>query len=148
MRKEKVIYAYLCKDKLDKEQKKLLTDEMKFENFHSWEQYIINRYKAYSKPSLIEFSKFLNKKLREAKNHNNYMQGIAMAYISGMFTVSFPLLLPDKFENISTLSGTLVPGIIMIIIVIVQSYWFYEQMRSVYFFEDVKDIIDKMIKER
>lgn len=143
-KKEKAIYDYLCKKKLNR---KLLIDEVKFESFHSWEQYIVNRYEAYSKASLIEFSKFLNWSLREAKKYDNSFKEVFVIFLSGAFGAAINDFFSSKFENITaffvavvSLLSLLIYGIMLLIR--------NGERENIYFYEDVKDIIDKMIKER
>ena len=143
-KKEKAIYDYLCKKKLNR---KLLTDEVKFESFHSWEQYIVNRYEAYSKASLIELSKFLNCRLRKYKKCNNWLREIWAACMSGVFALVIAELFTDKFENIIAFFKALAILLIVLIVVIIELSK-DKGMEDIYFLEDVKDIIDKMIKEK
>jgi len=144
-KKEKAIYKYLCKKKSNK---KLLTDEIKFESFHSWEQYIVKRYEAYSKASLIEFSKFLNLNLRQAKESNDIFQSMGMLYLPIILTAYVTQCLADKFQNGIFLFISFVVGQALLIAIFFLLKKLCGDEERVYFFEDVKDIIDKMIKER
>lgn len=87
VQKEMAIYTYLCKDRMNRKQKKFLTDDTKFNEYKSWKRYLISRYDVYSKDCLTEFSRYLNGSLRESNKANNFNQSICISYIAAGISV-------------------------------------------------------------
>lgn len=146
--KEKIVYTYLCKDKLGRKQRKLLTDETKFNSFRSWEQHITNRYNAYNKESLIEFSKFLNFLLRDAERVTDYSKNICLAYLSSAFSVIVTTVFSQSIEDKVAFIVAIIFMPIILAILVVQIYSSYGDNKSVYFYKDVKEIIEKLIRSK
>lgn len=148
IQKEKVIYTYLCKDKLTKKQRKLLTDETQFNSFQSWEQYVINRYEPYNKECLIEFSKLLKLLLRDAKRITDYSKNICLTYLSVAFSVLLTIFFSQSIEDKIALGVAMFFMPIILAVLVIQIYDSYGDNNSVYFYKDVKEIIDKMIESK
>ena len=89
VKKEKAIYSYLCKKRLRGKQKKLLTEETKFEKYQEWEDYLFAKYAALNAGALCEFSKAINLLLREVKRFDDYSKNLLMAYMSAIFAGIF-----------------------------------------------------------
>lgn len=145
--KERTIYAYLCKEKMDRKQKKLLTDETRFKSYQSWKAYIVDRYKTYPKECLIEFSKAINLFLRESKKIDEYKKSIVIAYFSAAISALIVYFISEVVKNAVLL---LVISILLSIIVFVMVIYVYQDFgeEDTYFYEDVKSIIDQIIEEK
>lgn len=63
---ERAIYCYLCcnRNRLINMELRNLNNDLKFEKYQQWNDYICNKYRNYSKGDLIEFSKYLNLKMK------------------------------------------------------------------------------------
>lgn len=147
--KEKTIYAYLCKEKLSKRQRKLLVcDEMKFDDYYSWKLYFIKKYKVYDKTSLLEFSKILNLLLREAGKFESYFQNVGIAYLSAAFSVCITAMCSQAVKNIIALIVAMLFISIFISVLIAKVYKLYSQNNNFYFYQDVKEIIDGIIEQK
>lgn len=147
--KEKAIYAFLCKDKLSKKQSKLLTcDEMKFHNYHSWKLYYINKYKEYNKTSLLEFSKFLDLLLRDARKSDTYLQNVGIAYLSAAFSACLTAYCSQSVKNIIALIVAMIIISAILAVLVVQVYNFYSGNNNIFFYKDVKEIIDEIIEQK
>lgn len=146
--KEKVIYTYLCKGKLRKKQRKLLTDETKFNSFRSWKQHITNRYTIYNKECLVEFSKFLNLLLRDAERITDYSKNICLTYLSAAFSVLLTIFFSQSIEDKIALGVAMFFTPIILAVLVIQIYGSYGDNNSVYFYKDVKEIIDGIIESK
>ncbi|MBD5096001.1 MAG: hypothetical protein HDT40_03170 [Lachnospiraceae bacterium] len=83
IRKERMVYLFLC----EKKKNKKLTADKKFYNYKSWRLYIIKKFGAYGKDSLIEFDKMLNYLIRDSAKYNRFMHDIFVAIITVLFTL-------------------------------------------------------------
>lgn len=144
---EKAAYDYLCQYDLKGRQKKLIDNKVRFENFQSWESYIIGKYKTYSKESLVEFSRYLNLLLRESNRFNDYTQNICIAYLSASISSLIGFGLKDG--KIVTYLAVVAVLPFIIAFLIMQIYDAYgEEGKNYYFLYDVKEIIDKIIADK
>lgn len=155
MKKERAIYDFLCKEKINKKQKKLLTKETEFRDYDSWKQYIVTKYQVYPKKNLLEFSKFINLLLRDAKKYNSYQQSVCIAGITVVLTLFINELFKTIFLFINEGALILVLGTIFLAIsFILLLLFFVTRMYNNYGFEskkinfliDIKEIIDDLIK--
>lgn len=148
--KEMAIYSYLCKRKLTRRQKKMLSPSTQFEGYHSWKCYIRSKFQVFSKPSLRELSRCLNLSLRDANKFSTFTQGFWLSFISSFFTLSvnelFNYLQPDVNPIIIFSSILLIVPMLVYLIVSVYDTCSLESQR-INFYEDVKEIIDEMIEE-
>lgn len=147
IKKERIIYSYLCREKLSKKQKKLLTDETRFGSYQSWKSYIVNRYEVYTKESLLEFSRALNLFLREAKQIDEYCRNVVIAYISAMFGALITHYITEAVNSIALFLVMIVAMLILIFWMVITAYNSLGG-RNTDFYVDVKDIIDQMIEEK
>ena len=146
VKKEQVIYAYLCKKRLNRKQKRLLQDEIRFKSYQAWETYIIAKYEELSKENLIEFSKVLNMLLRESRKFDEYSRNMWIAYISASFSALITAYLSEVVIKIALIFTIIfLPFILSFLIIYVYKYFGTEE---VYFIEDVKNIIDKMVENK
>lgn len=149
--KEIAIYTYLCKGKLSHKQNRLLSSNTKFESYRSWKKHIISKFRVYTKPSLIELSRYLNLSLRNANKLNIFTQGFWMAFISSFLTLSINEAIKHLHPNLNPFVLFFaillsVPALAFVLISIYNEYNSEEQ--RVCFYQDVKEIIDEMIEER
>ncbi len=149
IKKEKVIYMYLCKEKLNKKQKKLLGKEDKFISYGAWRAYIENKYNIYSKRSLVEFEKILNLLIVDSERMDGYNQCIWAAYISSVLSVVISVIINElETGKISLITCILfLPCFIGIVIGRVFNNYNEEKI-TLLFFKDMKEIIEEIINNK
>lgn len=147
IKKERIIYSYLCREKLSKKQKKLLTDETRFGSYQSWKSYIVNRYEVYTKESLLEFSRALNLFLREAKQFDEYHRNVVIAYMSAVFCALITHYTVEVVNSIALFLIMTISVLILIFVLVVNAYNSLGE-RNTDFYADIKEIIDQMIEDK
>ncbi len=147
IKKEKVIHMYLCKEKLNKKQKKLLGEKDKFISYKAWRAYIIDKFNIYSKSSLIEFDKILNLLIMDSERMDSYNQCIWAAYISVILSVTMSIMVSElKTGTMSFITIIIfLPCFIALILVMVFKNYYYEK-KTLLFLKDIKEIIEDLIK--
>lgn len=147
--KEKSIYLYLCGERMNKDQRKLLDDDTKFERYRDWRKYQITRYNMYSKEGLIEFKKILNLFLRDIKIFKNYNQIFCTAIVSGILSNFLTEYFKVSSENaFSMITWTLSIPVLIAILMLTIVKTFFQEERYTPFYEDVKEIIDELIEQK
>lgn len=142
---ERIAYLYLCKKRLGRKQRKKLKQGFEFASYDSWVSYLIYKYEPYNKKSLIEFDKALNLLLLEYKRFDSFQQNFCVAYISAFLSVMMSEIVAKPEVAIATLF--LLPfGLAFLV------SWIYDEYIlggiDVYFLQDVKEIVNKLISER
>lgn len=77
----------MCYKRVKRKELRILNDDMKFEEYRQWKQYICSKYQSCSKEKLIEFSRYLNLKIRDIKPSHVYWSIMAAAFVSVLFTM-------------------------------------------------------------
>lgn len=95
---EKNIYCYLCCDKMKKRALKKLDEKLKFVSYSQWKQYICNKYENYNKDELIEFSRYLNQKIRNIKPGREYLNIILPCFIPSIFTIVYEWIIKPNLK--------------------------------------------------
>lgn len=154
---EKIIYYYLCCKYIKKKELENLNDDLKFEEYGKWKNYICNKYQNYSKDKLIEFSRYLKLMIRNIKPSHEYWTIMATAYISMVFTMVINIAM-GKHMDLSNSSAWIILlitillealFIIFLIFLIVKiMHPIYDNHSEENFLRDYKEIIDDIIKER
>lgn len=147
IKREQIIYFYLCREKLNKKQKNLLTDETRFESFRSWKSYIVSRYEVYPKEGLLEFSRAINLFLRESKKYDEYNKNVTISYISAIFCAITTYIFTDVVDSIVLLLAMVIVLPFLIFVLVVSLYNSLGG-RDTNFYADIKDIIDQLIDEK
>lgn len=146
---EIVIYNRLCFRKTKKK------CGIEYYTYSSWKGYILSKYSSYTKEQLIEFSRFLNQKIRNVEPGHEYWNII----IPIVMTVVVDRLFLQIFNiDQSWLSSWLLILIEIVIIIAVVAmslffiYKFFEPLFEVYdkenFYKDYKEIIDEIISNK
>ena len=147
--KEKIIHLNLCKEKLNRKQRKLLDKKCMFNRYPDWKAYIVGKYEGYSKECLLEFERMLNLLLQDSKQDDSYNQCIWAAYISTILSVGLS-------ETVSTIevSGVmlmvgamLIPFFVGIMIGKISDSYGSEKGTTL-FLEDVKSIIHELSESK
>lgn len=99
---EKVIYCYLCCRRVKRKALRNLDQNLKFETYQQWNDYVCDKYQRYKKAELAEFSRYLNQMIRNLKPSHEYSSIVAGALTSVFFAVAFNVVFnDDDFGNIS-----------------------------------------------
>lgn len=147
--KEKAIYLYLCGERMNKDQKKLLDNDTKFERYRDWREYQVTKYNMYSKESLIEFKKIINLYLRDIRRFKNYSQIFCTAFVSGILSNFLTKYFEVSGENIlSIIIWTLSIPTLMAMLMIMIVKTFYQDEKYIPFYKDVKEIINELIEQK
>ncbi len=154
---EKNIYMYIFCNQIKQKIIDSLDDDLKFDTYTEWKQYIKNKYDILTNENLIDFDRYINQRLRDVKPRQEYWNFFIPVLIS-MLAVKFPDLI-DVFEEISVVEMSFQVFITMmislLIIAIMLFFVVLEMFRPLLdnnndqnFLLDYKEIIDEMIEER
>ena len=149
LNKEKAIYSYLCGERLNKKQKKLLDDNIRFSRYSDWRKYQFENYSNYSKESLIEFEKVLNLYLRDTNQNKNIYQIFISAFVSVIFSRFITEYVNMSNQSIISMIAWNIslPILIgMLLVMVYKSFW--DETRYIPFFEDMKKIITEIIEQK
>lgn len=150
---ETKIYKYLCCKRLNKKVVKKMNDGIKFITYHQWKNYIQDKYKDLNKLELMEFSHFLNQKIRNLKPGYEYWKIIVPIIITLMVEELFSTLIDISQIKINTVFELCIELIIIIFVMIIGFQIFINTTKPIWdvtdkidFYSDYKEIIDKMIE--
>lgn len=147
--KEKAIYSYLCGERLNRKQKKILNDSIRFGRYSDWRKYQFGNYSKYSKESLIEFDKVLNLYLRDINQNKNIYQIFISSFISVILSRFFTEYVNMSNENIISMIVWNVSLPFLIAMLLVLAYKsLYDETRYIPFFEDMKEVIEEIINQK
>ncbi len=79
---EKRIYCYVCCGYVKKSNEKELDSKYKFNSYSEWKQYVYNKYEWYCKDGLMEFSRYLNQRIRNVKPSREYWSLVVPVLLS------------------------------------------------------------------
>ena len=152
---EKGIYYYLCCVPIKKKESKKIKEELQFESYREWKNYIWNKYCDYSDEGLFEFSRYLNQCIRNIEPNHEFSN----IMISIIPAISFTKLVEVLFTNKNDFIGSskLVIFVVILIMIgalavymffvvwnIITPLWKYNREEN--FLKDYKEIIDDMRK--
>lgn len=141
VKKEKLIYLYLCKEKLRIKEERRLNDEEKFISYVSWKKYICDKYIIYDSRSLGEFERMLNMLMRNSKGFDVFNKCIWGAYISVLFSI-----IMDKFIDYQNLISTILILFLLVVLLLNISRSFETERKYLHFLQDVHEIIKELIE--
>lgn len=154
--KEKSIYKYLCKQKMKKRAKKL-DKQVMFNSYSSWKMYIMNKYQFYDKCCLIEFRRMLELMKRNSDTYGDFNKELCIAQISSIISLTASFIVAITTENqevrmilllcVLFASILIVPCAIAFFIDRIFRSYKLEEMNK-YFWEDVIEILDELIKNK
>lgn len=151
---ERNIYEYLCFS--SKKGLKRLNEKVRFETYKQWKQYVCNRYKDYSKSKLIEFSRYLNQRIRNKKPYHEYWSIMLAIILTLAFTkiVDFSLSKLNETTAMASIEGIILSLFIEFLIIgsiVAIIFWTLPTLINnnidENFLRDYKEIIDEIIKE-
>lgn len=154
---EKIIYYYLCCIYIKKKELENLKDDLKFEEYGKWKNYICNKYQNYSKDKLIEFSRYLKLMIRNIKPSHEYWTIMATAFLSMLFSmvINVAMGIHNDFSNYPVWITLLVSSVLGALFIILLVYLIIKIVYPIYdnhfdedFLKDYKEIIDDIIYEK
>ncbi|MBD5476827.1 MAG: hypothetical protein HDR17_12760 [Lachnospiraceae bacterium] len=99
---ERTIYCYLCCYRIrgwrTARNLRQLNEQLKFETYRQWRQYIGSKYKDYSRDKLNEFSRYLNQMIRNKRPFNEVLNILSTVAITLICTELFHLILSTYEE--------------------------------------------------
>ncbi len=148
---EKDIYCYLCCNRMKKRALKKLNDELKFVSYLQWKQYVYRKYENCNKDELIEFSRYLNQRIRNKKPYREFIVILLSAIVSFLVTKTV-----DAFYSLnSRLSNTVSETIVVVFAVIPLTFFLIQIFTPILednieenFLKDYKEIIDEIMSEK
>ena len=151
---EKNVYSYLWGLRVTKE----LDDSLKFNSHKDWKQYIYNKYACHETEYLMEFSKYLNQRIRHVKPDRKYWDILVPILLSLMVSKMYDIIvtMPTwKWEDMPFLVAIIVLLFMGVIIVCPMIYVTYQLLGSLYdnemdenLLSDYKEIIDNIILDK
>lgn len=143
---ERIIYCYLCHIHITRRKLRALNKLQKFECYEDWKQYICVKYKRYNRQQLLNFSRYLNHRLRNNEPVAEYFE------LCIPISVSFVFLEFIDFHIQNASLGSIYIAILLlflfyvIIKYIVKLLW--DNNTDKYFLTDYKKIIDELIENK
>lgn len=152
---EKAIYSYLCCIRVKRKITQKLTEDLKFNSYQQWKQYIYDKYQAYDKDKLNEFSRYLNQNIRNTIPTREYWQIVVTAVITMLFTMLFDRVFKINakwFDDIPiwgivilVLVGEIFFILLLIFLIIQTMYPLIDYSVDENFYRDYQEIIDEII---
>lgn len=149
IQRELICYKALCSYKLRKKNLKKLKkfeNYLKINSYMEWKSYIIKKYKTYDRGKLIEFSRYLNRAIRDNEPDREYWEVMTTVCVTFFLTKYFECFFDMK------LSGILlwIIGLIPLGIGLLHSFFLpiSDNNINLYLLVDYKEIIDEMIEKK
>lgn len=150
---EKGIYCYLCCYRIKRKELRNLNDDLMFETYQKWKQYVYNKYSNYSREQLMEFSRYLNYEIRNERPFRKYWDIMLPITISLVFTKIFDIglaLYVESVENPSMLNILLLLCLEVIGVIFLINIFrpLFDDNIKENLFIDYKEIVDEIIEEK
>jgi len=159
LKMEKNVYKYISCYKMKEKEMDEMSDELKFDSYYAWKEYVCKKYSDYDLKSLMEFSRYLNRRIRGVKTGQSYWQLIVPVMLTISFTEFLKIFINLNFE-VESFSGmrmkigycivcimvlTIIAVTIALFLKKIMDPIFYNDIES-YFLMDYKEIKDEKIK--
>lgn len=154
---ERNIYCYLCCIQVKSRKLRKLNKELKFESYKQWNTYVKNKYKNFDKDILIEFSRYLNLRMRNISPDHEYWSITATVVLTVFLTSLFDKVFYQQInlEGLSGISAIVVISILELFVLITIMFVIVQTMKPIFdssvddnFLKDYKEIIDQLITEK
>lgn len=150
---EKAIYCYLCCNHVKKKLLRRLDDQLKFHSYQKWKQYIRDKYEKYNRDQLIEFSRYLNQKMRSIKPEREYFMLWIPVFATLVVTKLVDTICMLNFQGLNSILSFIIVDVIIIVCMLIPFMCFVIKISkpiwndniSENFLRDYKEIIDEMI---
>lgn len=152
---EKNVYKNLCCFNV-----KDLDEQLKFNSYKEWNQYITNKYsnlEEYPTDKLKEFSRYLNQRLRINKPNHEYWNICITVIITWFFTKLLDWIFASYIydQNFSFATNVITAIFVTVILIVLIFFLLWKMYDPILdsnieesFLIDYKEIIDEMIKKR
>lgn len=154
---ERNIYCYLCCIRVKSRKLPKLNKELKFESYQQWNKYVRNKYENFDKDILIEFSRYLNLRMRNISPDHEYWSITATVVLTVFLTSLFDKVFSQhiNLEGLSGISAIVVILILELFVAIPIIFVIVQTMKPIFdssvddnFLRDYKEIIDQLITEK
>lgn len=154
---EKNIYCYLCCDDTRRKKIKKLDGKLEFVSYSQWKQYICNKYENYNKDDLMEFSRYLNQRIRNIKPGREYLNIILPCFIPSISTIVYEWIIePDLKISIQSGLNAVIYGVLITMSLIFSMCSIAKKVFSpilennidANLLKDYKEIIDEIISKK
>lgn len=154
---EREIYCYLCCCHEKKKKLQKLDKELKFVSYRQWKQYIWNRYEYFDKDMLIEFSRYLNLRVRNIMPSREFWNIIATITLTFIFTKFMNMILNAKmdFNEVSAWSAIVFIFLLELSTTLALVFIFNQVFSPILdnnvdenLLKDYKEIIDEIINDK
>ena len=98
---EEIIYKYVCCKRLKKKELEKINNNQRFDSYLQWEQYVFNKYKDFPKSKLVNFSRYLNQRIRDMKPFKEYILIVITVILTWFITAILTSLI--KGDDLSDL---------------------------------------------
>lgn len=154
---EKSIYEYVCHVRVRGRRVKKLNNELRFKTYREWKSYVRGKYENFESDRLIEFSRYLNQRIRSIKPNHEYKSIAVTVVLTVAFTKWMEALLNTHGDLSGMLSTCEVANLLAVVAFIgalfeylifyTWNYLFGDSMDE-NFYLDYKEIIDEIIEEK
>lgn len=151
---EKRIYYYLCCMPMKKKELRKVDEKLQFNSYKEWKQYICNKYGDYKDEELMEFSRYINQRIRNIQPNREYWNLFVPIIMTIVLTEWFEAFIKGEFDFTGASDAVIIGAILMMVGMLVFSMIFlvwntftplWEYSREENFLRDYKEIIDGMI---
>ena len=152
-KQEELIYKYSCYKRLKKKELKSIKNNQRFDSYLQWKQYIYNKYKDYPKSKLVNFSRYLNQRIKNSKPNKEFTRILITVYLTWFITEILNILVSGE-EDLSGLPvwGTITYWIVVLISIFCIVYTttdpIYDDNIEENLLTDYKEIIDEMLNNK
>ncbi len=155
---EIIIYKYVCCKRLKKRELKKLNKNQKFDYYSEWKQSICDRYKDYNNEKLLNFSRYLNQRIRNVRPNKEYSKMYTPIILSlGITSVYNALMNTEENDLIDYSTALKISFTLIYVFLIVASLFFlvwytykpiFENDDEENLLKDYKEIIDEILDVR
>lgn len=155
--KELCIYYRLCRKKLSRKQKKMISG-FEFNTYAQWKKYLVSKYEVYDSDALNELSRYFGFQIRKQTGFSNVVSMFLVSIVSICMTRFIGLLYDERgiynYESVLDIICKLLCWVTGCIFLAVTVFWLIsvlyttmwgEEIRK-NFYEDFKEIIDELIR--
>lgn len=149
---ELMIYRYLCCHRIKTRVLKKMDNKYKFGSYKQWKQYIHSKYEKYNFDELVEFSRYLNLKIREIKPLQQYWILMIPIVVTLAFLQSIQFFIKmyveysyELFAQIILFLYAILIGFVILIMIKPLLQLIFVEDFEMNFLKDYKEIIDEMI---
>lgn len=160
--KERMIYRYVCKEKIGKKDKKRLSEEERCTTYHQWKRHLEEKFNYYSEEGLVELNKLFNLLQRDTRNNSEYNKNICISGTAIILTIMAEKVVEFLMEHFSetNVKDNIVISMLVefffVFFIAGFAAWVVLRMNSdyvqygknEYFITDVQNILLAMIEEK